>query len=137
MRRIDAETVSIRLQRVLEAVVDALRLTVDYSKLPRDEFMQRWQLRDNRGQLGRPPAASYAPYGGMACVAARVAVVFVPCRTHSKPEYPDPRRCERWKVILPELIFAPDPEKHGHKAFRARKFRPARRKSASKLLFWL
>jgi ATP-dependent DNA helicase RecQ len=40
------------VQRGLQAMADALRLTVDYFRLPRDEFMQRW-LPDREQELAR------------------------------------------------------------------------------------
>jgi hypothetical protein len=44
----------------------------------------------------------------MDCVAARVAAILVRYRTDdSEPEYRHRIRCERWEVVLPELVFAP------------------------------
>lgn len=40
------------VQRGLQTMADALRLTVDYFRLPRDEFMQRW-LPDREQELAR------------------------------------------------------------------------------------
>jgi ATP-dependent DNA helicase RecQ len=40
------------VQRGLQAMADALRLTLDYFRLPRDEFMQRW-LPDREQELAR------------------------------------------------------------------------------------
>jgi len=40
------------MQRALQSVADAVRLTVDYFSLPRDEFIERW-LPDREKELER------------------------------------------------------------------------------------
>lgn len=61
---------------------------------------------DQQGTLGGRLAASYSPPAGMDCVAARVTAIIVRTRAESEPEYLDWIRCERWEVVLPELVFA-------------------------------
>ncbi len=68
---------------------------------------QHWRLRDAQGNRVGQLAASYTPPPGMACIAARVAAIIVRRRSDSPAEYLDQVRCERWEVVLPELVFAP------------------------------
>lgn len=58
-------------------------------------------------QLDR--ARAYAPPAGMDCITASVAVIIVREREDSEPEYHDRLRCERWEVVVPDLVFAPEP----------------------------
>ncbi len=70
----------------------------------------RWLLHDAQGnRIGRL-AASYTPPAGMTCVRARVAAIIVRYRADSEPQYLARIRCERWEVVLPELVFAPAAE---------------------------
>jgi len=68
---------------------------------------RRWLLRDGQGNPVGQLAASYTPPPGMDCVAARVAAIIVRDRADSEPEYLARVRCQRWEVVLPELVFAP------------------------------
>jgi ATP-dependent DNA helicase RecQ len=68
---------------------------------------RRWLLRDGQGNPVGQLAASYTPPAGMDCVAARVAAIIVRDRADSEPEYLARVRCQRWEVVLPELVFAP------------------------------
>ncbi|MBN8451898.1 RecQ family ATP-dependent DNA helicase [Accumulibacter sp.] len=69
---------------------------------------RRWLLLDARDRLVGRLAASYAPPAAMSCVAARAAAILVRFRSddHST-EHQHLIRCERWEVVLPELVFAP------------------------------
>jgi hypothetical protein len=49
------------VQRGLQAMADALRLTLDYFRLPRDEFMQRWLPDRGAGTGAADDAAVLAP----------------------------------------------------------------------------
>ncbi|WP_300455520.1 RecQ family ATP-dependent DNA helicase [Accumulibacter sp.] len=69
----------------------------------------RWLLRDAQGRVVGRLAASYSPPAGMICVAASVAAIIVRYAADGKPEYLSRLRCERWEVVLPELVFAPPP----------------------------
>ncbi|WP_291995114.1 RecQ family ATP-dependent DNA helicase [Candidatus Accumulibacter sp. ACC003] len=69
---------------------------------------RRCLLRDAPGNLIGRLAASYTPPRGLSCIAARVAAVIVRYRHDGKPEYLEQARCERWEVIVPELVFAPE-----------------------------
>jgi len=69
---------------------------------------RRWLLLDMKDRLVGRLAASYAPPAAMNCVAARVAAIVVRWRRddHST-EHAHRIRCERWEIVLPELVFAP------------------------------
>ena len=69
---------------------------------------RRWLLRDAQDRLVGRLAASYAPPAAMVCVAARAAAILVRFRSddHSSG-HQHLIRCERWEVVLPELVFAP------------------------------
>jgi ATP-dependent DNA helicase RecQ len=43
----------------------------------------------------------------MVCIDARVAAVVTWSREDSKPEFVEALRCDRWEVVVPELVFAP------------------------------
>ena len=65
------------------------------------------QLVDGAGRsVGRLSRAFAAPTA-MRCVYGRVVAVVVRQRDDAEPEYRDFARCERWEVVLPELVFAP------------------------------
>jgi ATP-dependent DNA helicase RecQ len=43
----------------------------------------------------------------MKCISACVAAIVVREREDTKPEFLDSVRCDRWEVVVPELVFAP------------------------------
>jgi ATP-dependent DNA helicase RecQ len=63
-------------------------------------------LLDGNGIVVGRLAGTFAMPGGMHCFAARVAAVVVWRREDSEAEYQDRLRCERWEVVLPELVQA-------------------------------
>ena len=42
----------------------------------------------------------------MVCINARVAAVVTWSREDSKPEFVEALQCDRWEVVVPELVFA-------------------------------
>ncbi|HNC51597.1 MAG TPA: RecQ family ATP-dependent DNA helicase [Accumulibacter sp.] len=68
---------------------------------------RHWLLRDDGENVVGRLAAAYTPPAGMHCIAARVGAILVRRREDSEPEYRAGIRCERWEVVLPELVFAP------------------------------
>jgi ATP-dependent DNA helicase RecQ len=38
-----------------------------------------------------------------------VAAIIIRQREDTEPEYRDSVRCERWEVVMPELVFEPKP----------------------------
>jgi len=72
------------------------------------------RIEDTKRQLWTPDdvcvgrlAKSFEPPAGMTCVRARVAAIVVRTREDSKGEFANSVRCERWEVVVPELVFAP------------------------------
>lgn len=69
---------------------------------------ERWTLVNDSGFTVGWLARAYAPPPGMRCIAASVAAIIVREREDSEPEYRDHSRCERWEVVVPELVFSPE-----------------------------
>ena len=70
---------------------------------------EHWALVDGKGNTVGRLARAYAPPAGMRCIAASVAAIIVREREDSEAEYRDFARCERWEVVVPELVFVPSP----------------------------
>ena len=70
---------------------------------------ERWALADGNGNTVGSLARAYAPPAGMDCIAASVAAIIMRVREDSEAEYHDRLRCERWEVVVPDLVFAPGP----------------------------
>jgi ATP-dependent DNA helicase RecQ len=70
---------------------------------------ERWVLVDGKGNTVGWLARGYAPPAGMNCIAASVAAIIVRQREDSELEYHSRLRCERWEVVVPGLVFAPEP----------------------------
>jgi ATP-dependent DNA helicase RecQ len=68
---------------------------------------EHWALVDCNGVTVGWLARAYAPPAGMSCIAASVTAIVMREREDSEPEYRDHARCERWEVVVPELVFAP------------------------------
>lgn len=68
---------------------------------------EKWILKEDRGVIVGRLAASYAPPRGMKCTSARVAAIVVWRREDSNPEYQALHKCDRWEVVVPELVFEP------------------------------
>jgi ATP-dependent DNA helicase RecQ len=67
------------------------------------------KLVDERGRVVGRLASGFVPPAGMRCVVASVQAIVVWQREYSKPEYRAGICCERWEVVVPELIFVPEP----------------------------
>lgn len=69
---------------------------------------ERTEIVDEKGrQVGRF-ARSFVPPVRMRCVTASVRAIVVRQKEDSKPEYREQVRCERWEVVVPELVFEPE-----------------------------
>ena len=66
----------------------------------------RWELVDGRGTTVGRLARAFAQPPGTACIMARVVAVIVWRREDSEDAYRDQVRCDRWEVVVPELVFA-------------------------------
>ncbi len=71
--------------------------------------LKRWELADTRGRTVGRLARAYAPPASMRCITAQVAAIIIRQREDTEPEYRDSVRCERWEVVMPELVFEPKP----------------------------
>ena len=68
----------------------------------------RWELLDRNGLVVGQLAGNFRPPDGMRCAFATVLAIVVWDRERSEPEYQDGLRCDRWEVLVPELVFEPD-----------------------------
>jgi len=66
-----------------------------------------WVLVNAQGTSVGRLARSYTPPPGMKCLSARVAAIVLYRREDSAPDFQPSVRCDRWEVVVPELIFAP------------------------------
>jgi ATP-dependent DNA helicase RecQ len=66
-----------------------------------------WELLDHKEHTVGRLAQSFTPLKDMTCIEARIAAIINRCWEDCEPEYRDHVSCERWEVIIPELVFAP------------------------------
>jgi ATP-dependent DNA helicase RecQ len=64
-----------------------------------------WELVSANGILVGRLAKSFAPPANMQWISARVAAILVWQADDDTSEFRALTRCERWEVVLPELIF--------------------------------
>ena len=69
---------------------------------------ERWELLDRSGAVVGRLAWAFEPPAGMRCVSAAVHAVVTWSRDASEPEFLDGLKCDRWEVVVPELVFEPD-----------------------------
>ena len=67
----------------------------------------RWQLLDRHGNVVGLLARGFTPPPDMRLASASVGAITIWSRAQSEPEYQPRLRCERWEVVLPELVFEP------------------------------
>jgi ATP-dependent DNA helicase RecQ len=67
----------------------------------------RWVLVQKDGVTVGRLAAAYSPPSGMVCTSAQVSAIVVWYRSDSKPEYQALSKCDKWEVVIPQLIFEP------------------------------
>ncbi len=68
----------------------------------------RWELLDGKGAVVGRLAASFGPPPGMHCRSATVLAIVTWDREISDPKYNDTIKCDRWEVVVPELVFEQD-----------------------------
>ena len=78
---------------------DPLKVSVDQS--------ERWELLNQSGAVVGRMARKFQPPAGMQCVRAAVHAVVTWSRDVSEPDFRDGLKCDRWEVVVPELVFAP------------------------------
>ncbi|MDT8399829.1 MAG: RecQ family ATP-dependent DNA helicase [Pseudomonadales bacterium] len=64
-----------------------------------------WELTNLEGLSVCRLARAFAPPEGKQFVAAKVLAVVVRQRDDSEPEYQAQLRCDRWEVVIPELVY--------------------------------
>ena len=68
----------------------------------------RWELLDRNGTTVGQLAGSYGAPGTMRCAFASVLAVATWDTERSDPEYRDGLQCDKWEVVVPELVFDQD-----------------------------
>ena len=69
----------------------------------------RWELLNRAGTVVGRLAGSFEAPGGMRCVSGTVLAIACWDRERSDPQYQDGLRCNAWEVVVPELVFEPEP----------------------------
>ena len=72
------------------------------------EHANRWQLLNRNDTVVGQLASSFAPPNDMRCAFATVLAVVTWDKERSEPDYQDSLRCEKWEVVVPELVFEPE-----------------------------
>ena len=68
---------------------------------------EHWELCIVDGRVVGRLAKAFTPPPGMRFVSGQVKAVIVRRREDAEPEYQARLRCEKWEVVLPELVFEP------------------------------
>ena len=68
----------------------------------------RWELLDRNGTVVGRLAGGFEGTAGMRCISAAVLAIATWDRDSSEPEYRDGLLCDRWEVVVPELVFEPE-----------------------------
>ena len=69
----------------------------------------RWELLDRHGTVVGQLARSFKPPANMRCAFASVWAIATWDRETSEPEYREGIRSDSWEVVVPELVFEPEP----------------------------
>ena len=64
-----------------------------------------WVLLDHAGNVVGRLAKSYKPPTAMQLRSATVLAIVTRSRADSEPQYQDTLKCEKWEVVVPELVF--------------------------------
>jgi hypothetical protein len=71
------------------------------------ESEKHWELTDTNGKIvGRMSKEKFIKPSGTQFLSGRVASIIVWRREDSAVEYQDKPRCDRWEVVVPELVFS-------------------------------
>ena len=69
---------------------------------------ERRELLDRSGEVVGRLARAFEPPAGMRCVSAVVHAVVTWSREASDTRFQDGLKCDRWEVVVPELVFEPE-----------------------------
>ena len=67
----------------------------------------RWELLDQKERTVGRLSQAFTPITDMICIEVRIVAIIIRRREDCEVEYRDHVNCERWEVIVPELVFAP------------------------------
>ena len=70
---------------------------------------KRWELLDRKGTVVGHLAGSFKAPSSMTCTYATVYAIATWDRERSEPQYRRHLRCDSWEVVVPELVFEPEP----------------------------
>ena len=70
-----------------------------------------WELLDRSGTVVGQLARAFEPPPRTRCRSATVFAVVAWSREASEPQYHDRVQCDAWEVVVPELVFEPEPER--------------------------
>jgi ATP-dependent DNA helicase RecQ len=65
------------------------------------------ELTDMHGNIVGRMSKAFTPPRGMQFLSGRVLAIVVRKREDSEAQYQDRCRCDKWEVVVPELVFAP------------------------------
>ena len=68
----------------------------------------RWELLDFNGALVGQLAGGFEAPDDIGCGFATVLAIATWDRERSEPQYQDGLQCDKWEVVVPELVFEPD-----------------------------
>ncbi len=68
----------------------------------------RWTITNKKGREVGRFAKNYEPPKNMRVRSAEVYAILIRKREQSDPEYQEMINCDKWEVLLPELIYEPD-----------------------------
>ena len=74
----------------------------------RVDIRERWELLNRSGTVVGRLGRKFRPPAEMRCVSAAVHAVVTWSRDASDPEFHDRLKCDRWEVVVPELVFGPE-----------------------------
>ena len=69
----------------------------------------RWELLDGAGIVVGALAGRFEAPAGMRCVDASVTAIVSWKSSYSEPQYQKQLKCDKWEVVVPELVFEPEP----------------------------
>ncbi len=70
----------------------------------------RWELLDRNRTVVGQLAGGFEASIGMHCTFATVLAIATWDRDRSEPQYRDGLHCDTWEVVVPELVFGPEPK---------------------------
>lgn len=68
---------------------------------------KKWELSDKNGMTVGVLSQRFSAPRGMQFVSGHVSAIIVRRRKDTEEKYLDRCRCDKWEVVLPELVFAP------------------------------